>query len=144
MAQQNHNQVFDSALELTDAGLIAASAAGVVDSVAKVLDLGLAFWSGRMVIDATAVEVDSGDEIYRIAIQLSNSATFASGIVEGASIAIGDAVPLAGDTDLGVGRYEVPFTNEVNGTLYRYARVYTTIAGTIATGVNFTAFATKD
>jgi hypothetical protein len=30
-----------------------------------------------------------------------------------------------------------------NGNLYRYARVYTTVAGTVATGINFTAFADK-
>ena len=32
-----------------------------------------------------------------------------------------------------------PFTNERNGEVFRYLRVYTDVAGDIATGINFTA-----
>jgi len=75
-----------------------------------------------------------------VKVQLSNSSTFASGIVEGTALWLGAATPLVGaDTASTTGRYELPFTNEVNGVVYRYARGYTDVAGTIATGINFTA-----
>ena len=41
--------------------------------------------------------------------------------------------------DSAVGRYELPTTNEINGTVYRYMRLYTDVAGTIATGINYSA-----
>jgi len=39
-----------------------------------------------------------------------------------------------------VGRYTLPFSNEDNGTFYRYVRVYTVVGGTIASGINYTAW----
>lgn len=138
-----HDTVFDANLEFKDAGLVAASAAAEVDSVAKIVDLGVGYFEGRMVIDATAVEVDSGNEIFTIGVQLSSSATFASTIKEVASLKLGDAAALPGDVDMVEGRYILYFNNEVNGTQYRYARLYTTVAGTIATGINYKAFCTK-
>jgi hypothetical protein len=35
------------------------------------------------------------------------------------------------------------FTNEQADVTYRYIRLYTKVAGTIATGINYTAFATE-
>jgi len=42
------------------------------------------------------------------------------------------------------GRYVIPFRNEEGGTLYRYVRLSTLIAGNIATGINFSAFIAAD
>lgn len=42
------------------------------------------------------------------------------------------------------GRYVIPFRNEEGGTTYRYVRLSTLVAGTIATGINFSAFIAKD
>lgn len=142
MARNQKDFTFDSDLELKDAGLIAADAAAQVDSAAKVIDLGAARFDGRVIIDATAVEVASGDEIYDVIVELSSSSTFASTIVRGPSFRLGDAAAMEGgaDADNGAGRYELPFTNEVNGTTYQYVRLYTEVAGTIATGVNYSAF----
>ena len=45
-----------------------------------------------------------------------------------------------GDTDMGVGRYVIPFTNEIaESVTKRYLRLYVTIAGSVATGINFVA-----
>ncbi len=38
------------------------------------------------------------------------------------------------------GRYQVPFRTEKNGTVWPYVRIYTEVAGTIATGLNFSAY----
>jgi hypothetical protein len=41
------------------------------------------------------------------------------------------------------GRYVIPVRNEEGGTIYRYVRLSTLIAGNIATGINFSAFLAK-
>lgn len=130
----------DADFLLKDAGLVAADAAAQVGGSAKVVDLGLSRFDGRVIVDVSAIEVATGDEIYRIKTQFSNSATFASGVVGGTQIHLGDSSTLVGESaDSTTGRYELPFTNEINGTLYRYMRIYTDVTGTIATGINFTA-----
>jgi len=142
-------KTFDADLELKDAGLIAASEACEVDSVAQILDIGSGLFEGDIVIDVSACEVDSDDEMYIIGVQISDSATFASGNYQvqelrlgSASTAAGDV--LSGDTDMGVGRYILPFHNEIaDGVQKRYLRLYVTVSGTIVTGINFTAYAAK-
>lgn len=157
MGLRGNHRTFDAELELKDAGLVASSAAATVDSAAKIVDLqdgasaGFKFSStneeaaevwGDLVIDASAVEVASGDEVYTIILEGSNSATFASGIVPLAMTQLGDQAALLGaaDTDSDAGRYIVPFTNVRDGVAYRYVRLYTVVAGTIATGINYSAY----
>lgn len=136
-----HAVVFDSLLELKDAGLVAASAAAQVDASDKIVDLGQSFWEGKVVIDVTAIEVATGDEVYSIEWQLSSSATFASGVVVSSVLRLGDTTTAFGSADSTTGRYVQCVHNEFNGTLYRYARLFTRVAGTIATGINYSAFA---
>jgi hypothetical protein len=144
-AKSRPTAAFDADLEFKDAGLIAASAAATVDSVAKVVDVGKGFFSGVLWIDITACEVDSGNESYKIAIELSDDSGFSAGSeFERCAIVVGDSSIHGGDTDTAVGRYSLPFDNRMeDGDQYRYVRVYTTIAGTIATGINYSAWATK-
>jgi hypothetical protein len=139
---ESNQATFDTLLQLKDAGLVAASAAAQVSSADKIVDLGLGRVEADVIIDATAVEVATGDELYTVIAEFSNSASFASGIVPGAMQYLGDAaaIPGGGDTDNGVGRYKLPFTNVINDVHYRYMRLYTVVAGTIATGVNYKAF----
>ena len=136
---------FDADLEFKDAGLVAASAAATVDSAAKVVDLGTGFFEGRMWIDVTAVEVADGNESYKIAVELSDNSGFSAGSeFERCAIVLGDSSIHGGDTDTAVGRYSLPFDNRMeDGDLYRYARIYTTVAGTVGTGINFSAWADK-
>lgn len=143
-AKHRPSYTFDSLFEAKDAGLVAADAAATVDSAAKIIDLGEGLFEGDLVVDITAIEIDSNNERYDIGIQLSDSATFASGIVQGPILAVGALETLIGaDTDSTTGRYVLPFRNEVNGTWYRYARVYTNVTGTLATGINYSAFIAK-
>jgi hypothetical protein len=128
-------------LPLKDAGLVATSAAAQVGGVDKILDIGSGNYEADIVIDVSACEVATGDEAYRIGVQISDSATFASGFYEVVALSLGDASPLAGDTDMGVGRYIIPFRNQIaDGVTKRYLRLYTTVAGTIATGINYKAY----
>ncbi len=134
---------FDGNLEFKDAGLVAASAAAKVDDAAKIVDIGTGEYKAEMIIDVSAIEIATNDEVYNICVQLSTSATFASAIQTAAKLELGASEVLLGDTDSTVGRYKLMFDNEVNGTYYRYARVYTVVAGTIATGINYTAWAVE-
>lgn len=139
---KNNQKIFDAELELKDAGLVASSAAAQVDSSDKIIDLGAGRVLGEVVIDATAVEVATGDELYTVICEFSNEADFASDIVPGSMQYLGDAaaIPGGGDTDLVEGRYALQFTNVIKDIHYRYMRLYTVVAGTIATGVNYSAF----
>ncbi len=140
-AKHRPSFTFDANLEFKDAGLVAADAAAQVDGSNKIVDLGEGHFVGAMVIDVSAIETASTDERYDITIQLSDSATFASGIVDAAVLPLGHATPLSGDTTSTTGRYVLYFHNELNGTWYRYARVFTDVTGTVATGINYTAWA---
>lgn len=134
------NYTFDSALELKDAGLVAASAAAQVDGSNQILDVGDGIFSGVVVIDVYAIEIASNDEEYDLILQGSNSASFASGIEDLAQYNMGATeVRQGGAQDSTTGRYLMPFVNIQADTTYRYLRMYTVVAGTIATGINYTA-----
>lgn len=135
--------IFDSDLEFKDAGLVASSAAAQVDSADQIVDMGTGHFRGEMFIDVSAVEIASNDERYDILVQLSSKSDFADTYVTAAQLQLGANETLQGDQDSTTGRYKLVFDNEYNGTYYRYARVYTVVAGTIATGINYVAYATK-
>jgi hypothetical protein len=137
MATDYSRKTYDHALLLKDAGLVAASAAGSV-----ILDLGDALMDCDLVLDVTALEVATGDEVYTVSLEGSAVAAMTSGSVELAKITLGNN-PAPADADTGTGRFIVPVRNEQNGTLYRYVRINTVVAGTIATGINFSAFLAK-
>lgn len=135
---------FDINLLMKDAGLIAADAATQVSAADKILDTGGtgAVFEADLIVDVTAIETATGDEKYAIIVEGSSSASFASGIDQLAMIELGHATPKVGGSDVtdSTGRFIVPFRNERNGTIYRYIRVYVDVTGTIATGINFTAY----
>jgi hypothetical protein len=144
MVSYNNQFRNDALLEMKDAGVIAASAAAQVDSSDKVFDTGGGFFEGNVVIDITSIEIASTNEIYTIILEGSSSETFASVIVPLAVLLVGaNAVIVGGsDVDSTVGRYVVPFRNERDEVVYQYLRLYTVVAGTIATGggINYVGF----
>lgn len=128
---------YDDELNLKDAGLVATT---TTESV--ILDLGSGIVDGFLVLDVSAVEVADGNEIYLICLEGSNVAAMTSGSVCLAQIEMGNASAPA-DADTSTGRFAIPIRNEQNGVIYRYVRIYTEIAGTIAAGINFSAFIAK-
>ncbi len=140
--------VYDNNLLLKDAGLVAADAAAQVSSAAKIIDVGANEVQGDVVIDISAIEIATGDEQYEIVLQGSSSSSFASGVACLCSLRVGDGSTIAAalgtggavDVDDTTGRFILPFRNERNGTVYRYLRLYTVVTGTIATGINYTAY----
>lgn len=143
MGQRVYN--YDAEMLLKDAGLVAASAAATVESAAKVIDLGPGRFEGVVIIDVSAIEIASNDEEYTIVLQGSASSSIASGVEILAMMNLGALELRTGDVgdfsvDSVAGRYEMPFVNEQADTRYRYVRLYTVVSGTIATGINYTAY----
>ena len=134
MANQYSQYTYDDDLVLKAAGLVASSADG------SILDLGEGLFDGFVVIDATAIEIATGDEIYTLSIEGSTVAAMTSESVCLAKKVLGNLVVPMDDAASAAGRYVIPFRNEDNGELQRYVRLSTLVAGTIATGINFTAF----
>jgi hypothetical protein len=143
LQRNQKDETFDYLLRLKDAGLVAASAAAQVGGADKILDMGAQRFDGRAVLDLSAVEVGTGDEDFRIIVQGSTSATFATDVWNLGAALLGDSSKSFETVDSVIGRREIAFCNEINGTVYRYLRVYTFVAGTIATGINYTAFLVK-
>ena len=137
MANLYSQFTYDDALELKAAGLVDASTDG------SIVDLGAGLVDGFLVIDMSACEVADGNEIYTVSLEGSNVAATNSGSVCLAKKVFGNlVVPM--DAALSAdGRYVVPFRNEEGGTVYRYVRISTLVAGTVATGINFSAFIAK-
>lgn len=144
MARNQRDQTYDQTLLMKDAGLIATSAAATVATVAKVADFGASRMDARLIIDITACENASNDELFTVEVQVSNSATFASGVFIAGNVKLGAAEATFESADTALGRREVAFATEINGVTYRYCRVFTRVAGTIATGVNYTAHIVRD
>ena len=136
MARQNATVDVDTIMKA--AGLIAASAA-----VATVIDVGLGEMKGDIIIDVSVIEIASNNEIYDIVLQGSTVAAFATdtAIWDICSLTLSAAEVQRTDAngDSTIGRYVMPFTNFFNGVKLRYLRLYTVAAGTIATGINYTA-----
>jgi hypothetical protein len=142
-----NSYTLDAATLLRDSadGLETASAAETL-----VLDFGnttsgpaveqKAYTAGDLVVDFVAVESDTGDESIQIVVQLSDSATFASGVVTRAVLHHGNALGAGGVDNFTVGRLTLGIDNEHMGDVYRYMRLANVIAGTIATGFNYNAF----
>jgi len=135
----NNQFVYDESLVLKAAGLVATTANG-----STILDLGAGLVDAYFVLDLSACEIATGDEIYTVNLEASNVAAMDSGSVCLARKTFGNLVVPMDAALSASGRYVVPFRNEEAGTIYRYVRIQTTVAGTIATGINFVAWIAKD
>jgi hypothetical protein len=125
------SRTFDVQFQLADTQTVTTSAAMTVSSSAKIVNVGAAHFKGDAVFDVSTVDNTEGDDVSRILIQGSNSATFATGNVNLAERSFGDAA-LTGETsdNLGDERLVVPFENIREGTIYQYIRGYVLAAGT--------------
>lgn len=139
-------RAYDASLLLKAAALVGATANGTL-----ILDLGNGCVDADVVVDATAIEIDSSDESYEIQVQGSPDAAFgtAANIVYLGGVTVGHhsstrLTACGQGTDDVPGRFLVPIRNEKNGTTYRYVRIRTVVAGTVAAGINYTAWLAKD
>lgn len=129
MSRNIHLGTLDELMILKDAGAITASAAGTVASAAKVIDLGEARTDAKAIVNVLAAGTGTGQK-QTITIQVADAAAFNAKVFNVAILELGDAAQIPSNADLGVGVYELPFNNVVNGVVYPYVRVYATIAVT--------------
>ena len=137
MANLYSQFTYDDDLEMKAAGLLASSTDG------SIIDLGEGLTDGFLVIDLTACEIASTNEIYTVSLEGSTVAAMTSASVCLAKKVFGNVVVPMDDAASAAGRYVIPFRNEETGEIQRYVRLSTLIAGTIATGINFSAFIAK-
>ncbi|MBU4564055.1 MAG: hypothetical protein KMY53_17900 [Desulfarculus sp.] len=135
--------MYDADLLMKDAGLVAADAAGTVDGSPMVFSVGPGRVEGFLVVDVSAIEIADNDELYKIKLQGSSRKDFAHNVEDLAILELGAKEVLGGDQDSAARRYAIPFTNERDGYLWPHLRVYTDVNGTIASGINFTAWLTN-
>ena len=142
MANLYSQHTYDNALLLRADG----AAITATETNATILDLGAGLLDAYVIFDVTALDVTTGDESYKFMLEFSPDAAFgtAGNIRVVAQLHIGGATATtpngAADT---IGRFTLPFRNERNGTAYRYARLYTLIAGT-SPSIDFSAWIAKD
>lgn len=133
----------DADLALKAQALVAASAAGSI-----IVDTGGAVFRGELVINVTACEIASGNEYYTIILQGSPDSGFgtAGNIVELCAVSFGAKAGRLSDADKDDAAafiHNMPVSNVHAGTPYRYLRIYTVVAGTVATGINYSARLTQ-
>ena len=133
LQRQRRDGTFDYTALMQDADDITASVEGKVATVAKIFDAGAGRLDARLIVDITAAEVATGNEHYRICVQGSSASDFSSAVWNLGGVELGDSTVSLESADTVAGRREIAFCNEVNGTLYRYIRVYFFVAGTIDT-----------
>jgi hypothetical protein len=144
MARNRKDRTYDHALLLHDsASSISSSAAGLVGGAAAILDLGQGRVDATVVVDVTALDVGAGDEATVFA-QVSDggpddTAFEAGNWIAAGALILGDVTLNGSKADSVVGRYELSFSNEINGTIYRYLRLYLLVAASGA--LTYTAFA---
>lgn len=133
LQRQSRDGTFDYTALMQDAADIVATVVGKVATVAKIFDAGQGRLDARLIFDVTGCEVATGNEHYRVMVQGSSSSSFATDVWNLGSIELGDSSVSLETVDTVIGRRELAFCNEVNGTLYRYIRVNFFVAGTIDT-----------
>ena len=138
MGQRIYNQ--DKELIFKDAGAVTSSGAATVDGSAKVIKVGPGRFEAVMLFDVSAVSTGA-DNGYFLAIQGSDTENFSGAVENLALVDLGNTAVRPGGADTSkIGRFEVPFTTEVNDVIYDYVRVYVVVDGTDAS-VNFSAWA---
>lgn len=133
----SRHKTFDVELELADgAAAVTSTAGGLVDAAAAVID----FRNGATLGDQTpltefelhvyvsALDTASGNETYVLTLEVSDDSTFATGVAVKETITV-----------TATGRYVRKGNNEEGGTIYRYARIKATLAGTTPS-ITYTAY----
>lgn len=139
MPRNQKDFTYDNATRLNDVGALVASAGGTVAAAARVLNIG-GVGSGaitgpgrldaRVIFDVAAIAVGAVDQLYTLELQVSNDNTFATGVQIASSLKLGHPTATGASAASVIGRYEDAFTNEINGVVYTYCRLFIRIAGT--------------
>ena len=127
-------RIYDSLLLLKTKGTVATSMVGESPiGTDKYFDTGGGRTRGDVVYNVYAIgSTLATNTLFALRLQGSKNSSFTTGvdlvITElGKANMLTGASSLATDNVFGVGRYIVPFTNDLDGTTYRYLRHYVTL-----------------
>jgi hypothetical protein len=131
--------MFDYPFTFQESEAITACNATIVAGL-DIIDVGAGLIEANCVVDVTAIEIASNDELYTLAVQGSSDSDFTSTVECLAILELGAKEVLNySDVDSTTGRYNLPVRNERNGTTYQYLRLLCDVAGTVSTGITFSA-----
>jgi hypothetical protein len=132
-------KIYDDLLVLKAKGTVATSMVGE-DPVGtdKYYDTGGGRTRGDMVYNIYGASYVSGGTKITLRLQGGKQAAFST-INDLQIVEIGDSTQISGGSDLATGRYILPFTNDLDGTVYRYLRHYVTMASS-GTGWQYEAY----
>jgi len=166
---KNRGKIFDALLEMHGIGLMA----GAAGTASTPVDLGggatrrdsAIYTEGKLILDIAACSSATFYNKFQIWLQGSHDSTFTTfdtlfavklgsiatyattwpnQFVSATSPALySSRATWPGPAALPL-RLTLPFCNDFAGTVYRWLRIYTAIAATVATGINYYAFLTKD
>ncbi len=124
------------------AGPMSASGVWQVSGADKIFDLGAGTMKANLHLMISDIEIGSGDELYRLHFQVSDSPAFAGDIYSIFMAEFGASGVLTGgqNRDTAAGHYVFPITNLWNARAFQYARGYGDISGTVVTGLDFQAW----
>lgn len=141
--QSARGRIVDDLLMLKAKGTVATSMVGE-DPVGtdKYYDTGGGRTRGDVVVNVYSTPTILASTKFTLRLQGSKNAAFST-INDLQILEIGDATQISGGSDLTVGRYILPFTNDLDGTVYRYLRHYLTVGGTGGSGIQYECYLSK-
>ena len=133
-------RIVDDLLVLKAKGTVATSMVGE-DPVGtdKYYDTGGGHTKGDVVINVYAVPNILASTKFTMRLTGGRNTSFST-LADLVILELGDATQITSALDLGVGRYIVPFSNDLDSTVYRYLRHYLTIGGTVGTGIQYECY----
>lgn len=133
----------DDLLVLKAKGTVATSMVGE-DPIGtdKYYDTGGGRTRGDMVINVYAVPNILASTKFTMRLQGGKNSAFST-LNDLVILELGDSTQISGGSDLTTGRYIVPFTNDLDDTVYRYLRHYITCGGTCGTGIQYECYLAK-
>jgi len=142
--QSGRDRIVDDLLILKAKGTVATSMVGESPlGTDKSYDTGGGRTTGDVVVNvyATTATVLASTK-FTLRLQGGKNSTFST-INDLQILELGDSTQISGGSDLGVGRYVLPFTNDLDGTVYRYLRHYLTCSGTVGVGIEYEVYLSK-
>lgn len=137
----NTDKTFDAELQLKDSYAMTASAAAKVSDAAKVVDLGAGRVDAKVITNVSAINNSAAANKYTLVTEGSLTSAFSAKKILATQV-LGHATAIGEAAARGVGQWEQPFTNEVDGVVYPYVRQYVTIAGSPAS-ITHTSYIAK-
>lgn len=135
----DRNLAFAEDLTLAASDVVQFAAADVE------IDLGSGYYEGVLVVDVSSIETASTDENYTFILEGGTVSGFGSGSIDTLAwkrLEHASSVGTVGAQNVThtAGRYMLHFCNMIDEKMYRYVRLNVIIAGTIATGITFSAW----